>query len=123
MATIQLDTERSLKWTMRAEFKLGRLPNPPSIGDIGSKNRRKAFYALCCHLWASLEGEHPFNEPEEIAEHLATPEAQLAGIKAFHETLTDSGVLKKKVVAPSDGSTRGLSPSSNSDAQPPTTGS
>jgi len=112
MASIPLvlDVERQLKWTMRSEFLLGSLPNPPSIADIGSKNPRKAFYALACHVWASVQGEHPFKTPEDLAEHLNGAEVQLAAIKAFQQTLSAAGIIKKKDMS-KEASTTGPLPS------------
>lgn len=120
MRTIRLDIDRPIKWTMRAECRLGSLPRPPNVGDIGAKNRRTAFYALCCHIWACVDG---IERPEDIAEFLDTPEKQLAAIEAFYGALTDAGVLKPKNDPAPTGSGRGLSESSNLAAKPPTSGS
>lgn len=100
MPTLKLDTDRPLKWTMRTDFKLGGLSNPPSLSDIGSKNGRKAFHALCCHVWACLQDGGRFESPEDIAEYLGTTEQQLAAMEALTACLHDAGMVKKKDPAP-----------------------
>lgn len=46
-AFLQLDRVREIKWSMRAEARLGRLASPPALHDIASKNAHRGFYALC----------------------------------------------------------------------------
>ena len=95
--TLPLDCPRPIKWTARAAARLGRLAEPPALRDLASKNPSRGFYALCAYVWAALaEREHPFAEPEDLAEHLATPAQQDAAWTMLMRALTEGGVLREK---------------------------
>lgn len=96
MPKLTLDRERTLKWTMRTEFKLGSLPRPPSLADLDGKNLHRAFHSLCCHVWACLHDADAPASPEDVAEFLAAPEQQTAAITALYDTLVEAGRIKKK---------------------------
>ena len=81
MTTLSLDINRELRWTMRAEFRLGSLPTPPSFSDLASKNTRKAFHALCCMVWACVVSDSAFagpgrSYPVENKSHAANAKAR-----------------------------------------------
>ncbi len=122
MPSIRLDIDRPLKWTMRAQCRIGALPAPPTFSDLGSRNRNTVFYALCAHVWACMDVER-FAKPEDIAEYFDTPEKQLDAIKAFYDALIEAGILKPKNGQAPTGSERGPSGSSSSGASAPTSGS
>lgn len=96
MATIRLDQERPLRWTMRTDFRIGGLAKPPALSDIGSSNPRRAFHALCCFVWACLPSDSPFAEPDSVADHLDTAEKQIDAIKALHAAIEEAGLGAKK---------------------------
>lgn len=61
--TVTLDRPRALAWTLAARARLDSLPRYARGG---------AYYRLCCLVWAMLaERDHPFDEPEDLAQHLA----------------------------------------------------
>jgi len=119
--TVTLDRPRAIRWTHRADARLGSLERPPQLVDLAHKNARRGFYALCAFVWAALEGrDHGFSEPEELAVHIGEPEAQAAAWQALRSALADAGVIaaEKKSDSPeTSGSASGHSPSPNS-AQP-----
>ena len=90
--TLTLDRERELRWTMRAEAKLGRLPDPPPLQDIASRNPRRGYFALLAYLWAAVEdpaGDFP--QPEDLADHLQDAAAQAAGFAVLIQALRAAG--------------------------------
>lgn len=64
--TITLDRERAIAWTLRARARIDSLARAKKAGG---------YYQLCCLVWAMLvDREHPFEEPEDVAEYLKTSE-------------------------------------------------
>lgn len=62
-ATVQLDRPRAIAWTLAAQARLDSLPRFARAGG---------FYQLCALVWAMLvDRDHPFEEPEDLAQHLA----------------------------------------------------
>lgn len=95
MATIKLDRDRTLKFSMRSRFKLGSINPRPQFEDLSSTDAMRAFHAICCFVWAS-ETESAFSSPEQIADYLETNEQQVAAVTALIDTFTEAGMLKKK---------------------------
>ena len=118
--TVNLDRPRSLRWSHRADMRLGSLERPPLLSDLAHKNARKGFYALCVFVWAALETRDGMADPEEVAQYIGEPVAQTAAWNALRAALEDAGVIaaeKKRDSPATSGSVSGHSPSSNS-AQP-----
>jgi len=120
---INLDRPRAIRWTHRADARLGSLERPVVLRDVVSKNPSRAFYALLCYVWAALVDRHEFAQPEDIAELLGTAEKQTEAFTNLHRALVEAGVLEgeKKTSEPVTGSTNGPSQSSNSAPVVPTT--
>lgn len=117
---VNLDRPRSLRWSHRADARLGSLERPPLLSDLAHKNARKGFYALCAFVWAALETRDGVADPEEVAAYIGEPVAQAAAWNALRAALEDAGVIaaEKKSDSPAtSGSVNGPSPSLNS-AQP-----
>lgn len=114
--TLTLDRPRALKWSHRADARLGSLAKPPDFGDLVHTNRRRAFYALAAHVWAALvDRDTPFADYEDIAERLTTPEQQGAAFEALLAALIEAGIVAEKktkpAAAPDSASGRGESSS------------
>lgn len=112
--TVQLDKPRAIRWTNRAEARLGSLERPPSFRDIASKNSRRAFYALLSHLWAALEDRDAFAEPEALADHLVTAEAQAEAVSALIRAFVEGGVMAEKKTSAPDATGSSAGPSASS---------
>lgn len=109
------DRPYELKWNDRAEARLGSLDRPPVIADLAHRNGRKAFYALCAFLWASItERGHRFAEPEDLAQYLSTADAQLAAFDAINAMFAEAYPMdeaEKKSAALASGSAKSVAPS------------
>lgn len=99
---VQLDKPRAIRWTNRADARLGMLDRPPELRDIFSKNPRKGLYVLSACIWAALV-DRDITDWEVIADHLQTAEAQTAALDALCRSLVEAGVLvgQKKTDGPS----------------------
>lgn len=125
---ITLDRPRRVRWTNRAEARNSSLPRPASFTQLARGRNR--LYALCAILWSALvDRDHPFEEPEDLAEHLGTAEQQLAAIEAVRAMLEEAYPEQKKseagVTSPGasgSGSTSGPGPSSSAAPPAPTGG-
>lgn len=107
MHTVNLDHDRELKWTLRAQARLSSLVRPPSIADL--RKPRRGFYALLAFVWASLVDVEAFASPEDLAEYFGTAEKQIAGMKALFEAVNEgSGKLSEQK---NESSVSGQSPS------------
>lgn len=114
--TVTLDRPRAIKWTRGADARLGSLDRPPSLSDLSHRNGRKAFYALAACLWAALvERDAKLPDPEAVADHLATDEAQAAAFEALLGAFRAAGVIEqKKTTAAASTSSNGPSALSSS---------
>ncbi len=95
LITVTLDRPRTIRWTNRAEARLGSLDRPPEFRDLAHKSGHKAFYALCAFVWAALV-ERDLSDWEQVAESLGTPEAKDAAFKALYDSLLAAGVFEQK---------------------------
>jgi hypothetical protein len=93
---VTLDRPRAIRWTHRAEARIGSLERPVTLRDIAHRNPRRAYYALLCHVWAALTEPHDFAQPEDIGAHLLpTDDAQmLAAFTALRAALVEGGVIE-----------------------------
>ena len=113
---VSLDRPRPVRWTARAQARNASLDRPVTFAALSRGKTR--LYALCALLWASLtERDHGFAEPEDLAEHLTTPDQQVAALKVISALVAEAFPEKKSPpnAAPS---MTGPSPSSSS-ASPP----
>jgi hypothetical protein len=125
--TIQLDRQRQVRWTNRAQARNSSLPRPASFTMLArGKNR---LYALCAILWAALvDRDHSFEEPEDLAEYLQTEQQQLAAIDAVRRIIEEAFPEKKSnAVVTSTAASETTAPSgpersSNTALPVPTTG-
>jgi hypothetical protein len=115
--TVTLDKQREIRWTHRADARLGSLERAPVLRDLVHKNPRRAYYALLAFLWAGLVERHDFTEPEALADHVHSDDQQRAAFTALHAALVAGGVIEdqKKTTSENDSSKNGHSPSSNSE--------
>lgn len=107
--TIQLDKERTLRFTNAAFFRLQK--QGVAIEDLA--DGRKVYAAVCTFIWAMLEGRHPFATPEDLAElvPVANFREQMACVlKAVNAEFAPEDESKKN-----SGTTPSPSPESNSD--------
>jgi hypothetical protein len=115
---VVLDKPRALRWTHRAEFKLGSLERPPTYVDLAQDNPHRQFYALCVFVWAALtDRDHPFVTADDIAPYLEKIEAQSAAFKAVVESLRAAGILAQKKTSESNGDSAS-GPSASSSSEP-----
>jgi hypothetical protein len=112
---VTLDRPREVRWTNRAQARNSSLERPAAFTDLAKPRRR--FYALCAILWAALaERNHPFAEPEDLAEYLSTEAQQLAALDVIKRLIEDAS--PKKDQPPSASSTSGPAPSSSAGSAP-----
>lgn len=57
----------SIRWNKRAEYKLGKLEDPPSFQDLKREDHR-FFSAICDFIWAMQVAPIKLKSPEEVAE-------------------------------------------------------
>lgn len=120
--SLTLDRPRALKWSHRADARLGSLAKPPDFGDLVHTNRRRAFYALAAHVWAALvDRDTPFADYEDVAERLITPEQQGAAFEALLSALIEAGIVAEKKTRhnAAPGSASGPGASSSADVPVP----
>jgi len=87
--TVQLDRPRTIKWTNRAAARNSSLPRPVLFSQM--HNPRRRFYVLLALVWCSLvDKDHPFEAPEDLAEHLHTEDQQVEALKAVNRMITDA---------------------------------
>lgn len=117
---VTLDRPREIRWTHRADARLGSLDRPPELRDIVSRNSRKAFFALCAFVWSALvDRETPFAEPTDLADHLGSVDAQNAAWEALRRALVEGGIIaEKKTSAPAASDSNPGPSQSSSSAQP-----
>lgn len=116
---ITLDRPRPVRWTARARARNASLPRPADFSGLArGKNR---LYVLAALLWAALvERDHGFAEPEDLAEHLETPEQQIAAFKVIEALIAEAFPEKKSPMSAAPSPT-GPSPSSSSAPTPAST--
>lgn len=122
---VTLDKPREIKWTHRADARLGSLDRPPILRDLAHKNPRRGYYAMLAFLWAALVERHDFAEPDVLADYLGTTEQQTKAFESLRLALVEAGIIedtqKKTVPGASNDSSNGHSPSSNSEQPVPAT--
>jgi len=116
---IALDRPRPVRWTARARARNASLPRPVEFSGLArGKNR---LYVLAALLWSALvERDHGFAEPEDLAEHLETPEQQVAAFKVIEALIAEAFPEKKSPTSAAPLPT-GPSPSSTSASTPAST--
>lgn len=102
MASVNLDRPRAIKWTHRADARLGSLERPPLLRDLAHKNPRKAFYALLAFVWASLEDSSDFPDPESLAQHLGPDDKQFDAWNGLKAALEDGGIIETQKKSPTE---------------------
>lgn len=115
---VTLDRPRRVRWTERAQARNSSLARPVGFTHLArGKNR---LYALCALLWAALvDRDHGFEEPEDIAEYLATEDQQVAALEAIRAMIDEAYPQKKSAPTETSSDTRvtsaanGPAPSSN----------
>lgn len=123
--TVTLDRPRAIRWTHRAESRIGSLERPVVLRDLVHKNPRRGYYALLSHVWAALVEPHEFAQPEDLSVHLNTQQQQTEAFAALRDALIEAGIIEaEKKSTPSEtlnGSQSGHSQSSNLAPAVPTT--
>lgn len=97
VAPIGADGGTRLKWTLGAQYRLGKLAEPPSFEDLRKPGLR-FFAALCDFVWAS-QVDGPFKAPADVAEALNNkniPEVAAAMTAAFLESRPPEDDPQKK---------------------------
>lgn len=125
---ITLDKERQIRWTNRAQARNSSLPRPVQFVHMArGKNR---LYAMCALIWCGLvDRAHDFEEPEDIADFLQTPEQQSAALQAILAMIEEAFPQKKSAasaISPDVSATTspsGPPPSSSAAPAAPTGGS
>lgn len=124
---VTLDKPREIRWTHRADARLGSLERAPGLRDLVHRNPHRGYYALLAFVWASLVEKHEFAEPEALADfiHSDSETQQHEAFKALRLALIAGGVIEDQKKTVPNGATAsltsGLSPSSNSAPPVPTT--
>ena len=62
---VTLDRPREIRWGPRAQVRLDSLPR---------RANRPGLYQICALTWAMLVDATGFPEPEDLAEHVCTPD-------------------------------------------------
>lgn len=85
---VVLDCERTITYDNRAEFRMGSLDRPFTVGDLS--NKRRSWAALVAWTWACLcdDDAAEFPTPESLAAAMQDPEVIRRVLGAFVETYT-----------------------------------
>jgi hypothetical protein len=101
----------AIRWTNRAQYRLGKLEQPPTLDDLKAGGER-FLSALCDYLWAAQDFAPParprFAAPEDIITHI-TADNFATVAESFLACFTADNPDAKKKASPN-----GLGPESTS---------
>jgi len=92
-ATIQLDRERTLRFSNRAVYRLQSMDKQPSFRDLTKPN--KAYAALCAYVFVCLVDREGIGSPEDVAEFIDPADGIEAAMSALMEAFEEAGESKK----------------------------
>lgn len=96
---VVLDCERTITYDNRAEFRMGSLDRPFTVGDLS--NKRRSWAALVAWTWACIcdDDAAEFPTPESLADSMKEPEVLRRAIEAFAETYKAANLPASKNAA------------------------